>query len=1066
MKAWSLRLLTQILFVIRLVILGVIFATLALLILLFATGHSSLATHSLFAKIAPQYHLHYQRIEGNLYNGITLKEVTFEGVPLAKQISLHYNPTALLYKELQITRLKMERVNVDRLKQFVASFQKVDSSEVEEKEDSEHTAYALRVKAHDILLSTEPFAMQGIAIKRAVIRAKKLGVDLADYRVAIDGLQGELSSSLGTIDLRAKTQGRVLHITHLSLLDIDVAGIQGLLTQEQNATTPPTPTEETNSTTPLPFAKVVVEDAKLTLKPETFGGVAVQEAQLGLNEVVIPLQQTPHLASGKVALQVTTDIAQGAYHATIDDNSLHGKMVLIPKARLYKRYQLPLRPGAIKQIDGDVTLTQHQVTAQLSTQAQALLLAKKGAFNLDIKELKSHLRYHFDEHNLSVTSWAEVDTPYAKAIALTNTLHYDGNLTYQGTIADKRLKILDPKLRKLLEGLHLSYRGSAESLQATMKSRTLGARFETQAFDQSHLWVENRRAIRLSSLLSLPKELNATVIRKLQLDAPMRLKSLQITPHLQLQSNLLSLTLDGTYGKVQKLHGEITLPPDTLLKQSQPRIAWERIGKIKVDGRMAGEQARVTLTNHILQGNATYHTKTTQLTTNMTMEGVTIALKGRAKEKLILHTTISALERVTPWVAKLYRSEAPLPPLKGGVTIDATLSQMERLDLTLKAPKIRYTPKEQKPQVLRDLQLQIAYQANRVTISRYSLHYNKAKFFATKPSTVILDSDLIRLSKLWVNDSLAIEGEYRPKRQEGRLSLKADRFAIKEEMIDIVTAIDVEAKLKGVESSVNGRIVLLGGSVRPTIGGKSFAEDSDIVILQEMRQKQQQSPLMKHLQLTLKIEGKKPIYFKQRGVRVALLPDLTLFKERNEKLLYLGAVVLQRGGYYRFEDKKFVLKTSHVYFAGDLEKPLLDIKATYQSVKYLITIAVLGTPTAPQLRFSSDPSLTREQILSVLLFDSEEGGDTHSGDEMMRMMGGAMAKLALSSIGVKLDHLVFGENGTIEVGKKLTNKITVIYINGEDPKIELKVKHSRHTESVIGASQKSESYDIIYKGDF
>jgi len=102
----------------------------------------------------------------------------------------------------------------------------------------------------------------------------------------------------------------------------------------------------------------------------------------------------------------------------------------------------------------------------------------------------------------------------------------------------------------------------------------------------------------------------------------------------------------------------------------------------------------------------------------------------------------------------------------------------------------------------------------------------------------------------------------------------------------------------------------------------------------------------------------------------------------------------------------------------------------------------------------------------VILFDSEEGGDTHSGDEMMRMMGGAMAKAALSDLGVKIDHLVLGENGSIEIGKKLTDKITVIYINGDEPQIKLKYKHGKHTESVIGVSQKSESYDIIFKGDF
>ena len=82
------------------------------------------------------------------------------------------------------------------------------------------------------------------------------------------------------------------------------------------------------------------------------------------------------------------------------------------------------------------------------------------------------------------------------------------------------------------------------------------------------------------------------------------------------------------------------------------------------------------------------------------------------------------------------------------------------------------------------------------------------------------------------------------------------------------------------------------------------------------------------------------------------------------------------------------------------------------------------------------------------------------------MMGGAMAKSALSDLGVQLDHLVLGASGSVEVGKKLSDNITVIYINGILPVVKVKYKHSEHTESVLGASEESQSYDIIYKKDF
>ena len=56
------------------------------------------------------------------------------------------------------------------------------------------------------------------------------------------------------------------------------------------------------------------------------------------------------------------------------------------------------------------------------------------------------------------------------------------------------------------------------------------------------------------------------------------------------------------------------------------------------------------------------------------------------------------------------------------------------------------------------------------------------------------------------------------------------------------------------------------------------------------------------------------------------------------------------------------------------------------------------------------------------MFDSEGGAGTNSGEDMMKMMGGAMAKSALSDLGVQLDHLVLGAGNSIEVGKKLTDE--------------------------------------------
>jgi translocation and assembly module TamB len=230
--------------------------------------------------------------------------------------------------------------------------------------------------------------------------------------------------------------------------------------------------------------------------------------------------------------------------------------------------------------------------------------------------------------------------------------------------------------------------------------------------------------------------------------------------------------------------------------------------------------------------------------------------------------------------------------------------------------------------------------------------------------------------------------------------------------------------------------------------------------------KKKVSPFMDNLSTNIQINTKEPLILKQGAINIKLKPNVGINKVENGPLMVLGSVEILKGGSYVFEGKKFVLDKSFVHFTGNPNKPLLEIKVKYKSINHLITINVSGTPDTPNINFSSSPSLTKEQILSVILFDSEVGGDIHSGDEMMKMMGGAMAKSALSDMGIKLDHLVLGEGNSVEVGKKLTNKITIIYVNDTISSVKLKYQHSRRTESVLEMSEESQSYDIIFKDDF
>ena len=223
---------------------------------------------------------------------------------------------------------------------------------------------------------------------------------------------------------------------------------------------------------------------------------------------------------------------------------------------------------------------------------------------------------------------------------------------------------------------------------------------------------------------------------------------------------------------------------------------------------------------------------------------------------------------------------------------------------------------------------------------------------------------------------------------------------------------------------------------------------------------------MDNLTIGLQIKTKKPLVYNKDAINIKANVDLGVHKVEHAELLVLGSVEILKGGTYVFQDKTFVLEKSFVHFTGNPNKPLLEITVNYKALNHKVTIKITGSAELPQIDFSSKPALNKEQILSLILFDTVEGAGTNNGDEMMKMMGGAMAKSALNDLGIKLDHLVLGEGNSVEVGKKLTNKITIIYVNDIVSKVKLKYEHSPRTESVIGASEESQSYDIIYKRDF
>ena len=77
-------------------------------------------------------------------------------------------------------------------------------------------------------------------------------------------------------------------------------------------------------------------------------------------------------------------------------------------------------------------------------------------------------------------------------------------------------------------------------------------------------------------------------------------------------------------------------------------------------------------------------------------------------------------------------------------------------------------------------------------------------------------------------------------------------------------------------------------------------------------------------------------------------------------------------GSIKFPHKNLLLSNAHLYFSGNTQQdPLIDIVAKNRIKQYNIQLTATGSLNSPQLTFESQPTLTEDQIVALLLVGSE-----------------------------------------------------------------------------------------------
>jgi translocation and assembly module TamB len=940
-----------------------------------------------------------------------------------------------------------------------------------------------------------------LSIKNANVDVQKV-LSNKKSAILVDRYALNFQSDVGQIKINGGLKDDIVLLNDVNLTKIDTMALKAMFAPDNNESNETNETsqddevisvdknetsaKEQNNLIPK---KVVLKVLHTDILAATFEPVKIENLALNIKDVSFDILKLM-VEKGNIELDGETNLSNFKHKSTITNNTLLGNLIVIPNDELFTTYSLPIRREALGDIKIDFNASKDEVVANLNLKAKQLLIVatdlnttdinvtdsnvsdaniselnKTKPVNFDIDDLNSKVVFKVKSKKVEANTKIVLTTPYAKNISITNKFMMDNNISYDGAINISKVISPDGKRITPLNDFKIAYSGTLNSVDTQISSEGLKGSFVSKDMKKGHFHLESKKVVAVGKILELPAELNATKVN-LYVDIPIDFTNISnLKGKAKISSNVANVDADILYGKRVKIRVKTTIPKDSLLMNFDKNVKYSAISPMLTNFEMGDNDIKVTMKSSKLSANLSMLPFEKKVNGKIKIAGLLATLLAKPNGDIVIKTDVGSFNSLLSSVNQFYNIEG-LPKVDGALNISMLVDNNKHATLNISSPKVIYHADRKTDHEIENVKVVLDKQGSQIRLKEYNLVYNKMKIFSTKPSIVNMDKENIIISQLWLNDQLKVSGNLDTKKMKGKIVADAATFHLAHEMIDLDSAIKIDTLLEGNSTSINGKVTLLGGDIHYDLATKTFPSDSDILIVQEMKKKEP-SPFMDNLTMLINIDTKKPLIFKQGPINVQAKVNMGVHKSINSDPMILGSVDLVDGGSYIFQGKKFVLDKSHVYFTGDPSKPMLDITVKHRTIKNSrITINITGTPSAPNILFSSVPSMTKEQILSIILFDSEEGAGTNSGDDMMKMMGGAMAKSALSNLGVQLDHLVFGEGNSVEVGKKISDDVTVIYINGDIPEMQVKYDYSPSIEAVIGASERSESADVVYKKDF
>ncbi len=980
-------------------------------------------------KISNEYQISYESTSGSLLTGITLKNIKYKNEDLAKKIIIDWKITPLMYQRLSFKEIKIEDLKYPTL-------QKLLKKKSKKKSPSKNFKKLPLLKSIDIdkfNFSMKNFQNQNIKIKYLDIEADKIYTDFKDIKIS--NFKSKIDSDLAKVIIKGFWEDKNIYVNLLKAKNIDIDKIIAILKNKK---------QKKSSSNIILINGIVFNKIEADIKPFKYKQYKINSFNLNAENGFFDLK---YLYLDDIRAKTDTNIADFIFKAKIDKNRLFAKSEIELKNDYLKKYSKTIDFSHIKPLNANFELGKDLFRATLFFKAKEFLKESLKPYQIEITDAKSVIFYHFKNKIFKSNTKANLKSKYFEKAFLSNHLDYNRSLSYKGEFSSQKFKNLSEFTQNILQNLKISYEGKRKNLKGKISSNLLKGNFDTKDFKILYLHLKSEYLKEIKAKAQVDSKIYLKNLKNSQISIKAENKDFLIKSALKLQK---PIQIDSTIQPVNKKLKDLKIFPiylKTTLK--------EGLVQSKIEGNK-------------LKGELNYQISSKNIQSDIKLSTSIFSLKGDLDKNLSLSAKIASLRELKNDL--LSKEKASKLKIDGELSINSEISLKNLLSKNqIKAKWLLYEYKENKFLVAEKLKSDISISKNKIAINNYSFKILNKKLFSSKESDIYLKDSKILVKSFFINDKGKIDGKYDTKTKKGLFTLKANRFHLKIPEGEGVFDTKISLKIDNDQKDIEGFIKLYKGIIRYEPVKTYKVQDKDIIILQQKPQKESKD----FLSLNIRIFSVKPIIYKTKDIKASFNVDVTLWKEYEKRLELLGLVKLLNGEVKK-EDKIFKIDSGEIMFGGDPRNPYLNIKLLHYVRPYEITIIVNGTLESPLIFFSSDPYLSQSDILSLILFGTTSNNllskSSSSSSKIISIFGNTLAKELADSLGIKLDRLslMTKENGDIgiEVGKKISKKVTIFYRNDVVSTLTIQIEHSPKFETDITIKPNSSGIDFIYKKEY